>query len=49
MVVLQVDKSPVATADAFRQAVEQADREKGAVLQILRPNGDVDFVILKVQ
>jgi serine protease Do len=49
MVVLQVDKTPVATANAFRQAVEQSSREKGAVLHVLRPNGDVDFVILKVQ
>ena len=31
------------------RAVEQADREKGAVLHVLRPNGDVDFVILQVQ
>ena len=49
MLVLQVDKSPVATAETFRRAVEQADREKGVVLHILRPNGDVDFIILKVQ
>jgi serine protease Do len=49
MVVLQVDKTPVATANAFRQAVERTSREKGAVLHILRPNGDVDFVIMKVQ
>ena len=49
LVVLQVDKVPVATADAFRKAVGQANRERGAVLHVLRPNGDVDFVILKVK
>jgi serine protease Do len=49
LVVLQVDRTPVASADAFRKAVEQADREKGAVLHVLRPTGDVDFVILKGQ
>jgi serine protease Do len=49
MVVVQVDKAPVATAEAFRKAVGQANRDRGAVLHVLRPNGDVDFVILKVQ
>ena len=49
LVVLQVDRTPVASADAFRRAVEQSSREKGAVLHVLRPNGDVDFVILKTQ
>ena len=49
MVVVQVNKTPVATAAAFRQAVEQSNRDRGAVLHVLRPNGDVDFVILKTQ
>lgn len=49
MIVLQVNRTPVATADAFRQAVEQTNRERGAVLHVLRPNGDVDFVILRTQ
>ena len=49
MLILQVDKTPVATAAAFRQAVEQASREKGAVLHVLRQNGDVDYVILRGQ
>ncbi len=49
MVVLQVDRTPVASASEFRKAVEQANREKGAVLHVLRPSGDVDFVILKGQ
>ena len=49
MLIIQVDRSPVASAEDFRKAVEQATREKGAVLHVLRPNGDVDFVILKGQ
>jgi len=49
MLILQVDKTPVASADAFRRAVEQANREKGAVLHVLRPGGDIDFVILRGQ
>jgi serine protease Do len=48
-IVLQVDKTPVATADSFRRAVEAASKEKGAVLHVLRPNGTVDFVILRGQ
>jgi serine protease Do len=48
-VVLQVDRTPVATGADFRRAVEAAGREKGAVLHVLRPSGDVDFVILRGQ
>ncbi|MBA4067701.1 MAG: hypothetical protein C0501_29150 [Isosphaera sp.] len=48
-VVLQVDRTPVATAAEFRRAVEAAGREKGAVLHVLRASGDVDFVILRGQ
>ncbi len=48
-IVLQVDKFPVSTPEEFRQAVERAGREKGAVLHVLRPNGDIDFVILRGQ
>lgn len=47
MVIVQVDRTPVVTADEFRRAVERADREKGAVLHVLRPTGDVDFIILR--
>jgi serine protease Do len=49
MIVIQVDKTPVTSADDFRAAVERASREKGAVLHVLRQNGDVDFVILRGQ
>lgn len=49
MVIVQVDRTPVATQDEFRAAVGRAPREKGAVLHVLRPNGDVDFLILRGQ
>jgi serine protease Do len=49
MIVLQVDRTPVATAAEFRAAIERASREKGAVLHVLRANGDIDFVILRGQ
>ncbi|MBA4191041.1 MAG: hypothetical protein C0467_23900 [Planctomycetaceae bacterium] len=49
MVIVQVDRTPIATADDFRNAVSRAGREKGAVLHVLRPNGEVDFLILKGQ
>jgi hypothetical protein len=37
----------VTNAEEFRTAVSRASREKGAVLHVLRSNGDVDFVILR--
>jgi serine protease Do len=46
-VILQVDRKPVTNAEEFRTAVSRASREKGAVLHVLRPNGDIDFVILR--
>jgi serine protease Do len=48
-VVLQVDRTPVTSAAAFRKAVEQSSRDRGAVLHVLRLSGEVDFVILKLQ
>ena len=49
MLILQVDKTPVGSAEAFRRAVELASREKGAVLHVLRPSGEIDYVILRGQ
>lgn len=46
-VIVQVDQYPVATADEFRRAVERAGREKGAVLRVLRPDGEIAFVVLR--
>jgi serine protease Do len=48
-VVVQVDKTAVASAAVFRQALAQASREKGAVLRVLRPSGEVEFAVLRFQ
>jgi serine protease Do len=48
-VILQVNKVLVASAEEFRRAVEQSGAEKGAVLHVLKQNGDVDFVILRAR
>jgi len=48
-VVVKVDKTAVASAEEFRKAVAAADREKGALLQVLRTTGEVDFVVLRLQ
>ncbi|MDB5306001.1 MAG: hypothetical protein JWO38_203 [Gemmataceae bacterium] len=46
--VIQVDKLPVASAAAFQDAVGKADPQKGALVHILRPNGEVEFAVLKL-
>lgn len=48
-VVVKVDRTAVTSAETFRQAVAAGDREKGALLQVLRPSGEVDFVVLRLQ
>jgi serine protease Do len=48
-VVVQVDRTEVTSAATFRQALAQASREKGAVLRVLRPTGDVEFAVLRLQ
>ena len=49
MIVLKVDKTVVTSALTFEQALRLADDEKGAVLHVLKPNGDVDFVLLRLK
>jgi serine protease Do len=49
MVVLKVDKTTVISALMFEQALKQADTERGALLQVMKANGDVDFVILRLK
>lgn len=48
-VITKVDKTAVSTADEFFAAVKAADPERGALLQLLRSNGEVDFAVLKVK
>ncbi len=49
LIVLKVDKTVVTSAATFDQALQQADTEKGALLHVLRANGDVDFIVLRVK
>jgi serine protease Do len=49
LVVLKVDKTPVTSALSFEQALRAADTEKGAMLNVLKPNGDVDFMLLRLK
>lgn len=49
LVITKVDKAHVSTADEFFTALKAADAERGALLQILRPTGEVDFTVLKVK
>ena len=48
-VVLKVDKTQVTSAAAFEIALQKADVEKGALLHVLKANGDVDFVVLRLK
>ncbi|MCI0705678.1 MAG: trypsin-like peptidase domain-containing protein [Planctomycetia bacterium] len=48
-IVLKVDKTPVTSAFTFNQALQQASPETGALLHVLKPTGDVDFVVLKLK
>jgi serine protease Do len=47
MVITKVDQHAVATAGAARRALESADLNKGALLQVLSPRGGTNFVLLK--
>jgi serine protease Do len=48
-VVVKVDRTPVATAAEFADAVAAANPDRGALLHVLRPTGEVDFVVLEVK
>ena len=48
-VIVRVDKTPIETAAAFEAAVGRADRQRGALLHVLRASGEVEFAVLKVQ
>ena len=49
LVVLKVDKVAVTSALMFEQALQKASVETGAVLHVLKANGDVDFVVLRLK
>lgn len=48
-VIVKVDKAAIANAAAFQQAIGAADKDKGALLNILRPSGEIDFAVLRLQ
>jgi serine protease Do len=48
-VVVKVDRTPVASATEFADAVAAASADRGALLHVLRPTGEVDFVLLPVK
>jgi serine protease Do len=47
MVITKVDQHPVTTAAAARRALDTADMQKGALLQVQSPRGGTNFVLLK--
>ncbi|QEL15245.1 Do family serine endopeptidase [Limnoglobus roseus] len=49
LLIVKVDKAAVTSAKDFEQAMASASKEKGALLQVTRPNGESDFVVLKVK
>jgi serine protease Do len=49
MVISKVDKHAVTTAAAARQALEKANLEQGALLQVQSPRGGTNFVLLKAE
>ena len=46
-VIIKVDRTKVATAEEWFAAMKQVDPRQGALLHLLRPTGEVDFVVLK--
>ena len=49
LLITKVDKTPVASAKELQEAVAKAPAEKGALLQVTRPTGESDFVVLKTK
>ncbi len=47
MLVMEVDRKPVASAKAFRDAVAAASLEKGVLLKVRSPQGGVSYLVLK--
>ena len=48
-VIVKVDKTETPTVKAMADALALASREKGAVLSILRPNGEVTYSVLRLK
>lgn len=48
-VIVKIDKTPVTTAKEFADALAAANRDRGALVHLLRPSGEVEFAVLKVR
>jgi serine protease Do len=49
LLIVKVDKTPISGVKDFQDAMAAASKEKGALLMVTRPNGESDFVVLKVK
>lgn len=49
MLIVRVDKTPIVTAEGLIDVLGKANAERGVLLQLLRPSGESEFVVLKVQ
>jgi serine protease Do len=47
MVITRVDKQPVKSADAFKEAMAKVAKEKSILLQVQSPKGGTDYVVIK--
>jgi S1-C subfamily serine protease len=47
LLITGVDRRPVKSATAFRDAAEKGSLEKGLLLQVRSPKGGTSFVLLK--
>jgi serine protease Do len=49
LLITKVDQTPVTSAKEFETAMAAASKEKGALLLVMRPTGESDFVVLKMK
>jgi serine protease Do len=47
--IVKVDKQPVATAEAARDAINKAPLEKGILFQVQTPQGGTSYMVLKAE
>ena len=47
--IVKVDRTAVTTAQGCVDAIAAANPERGALVQMLRPSGEVDFAVLRVK
>jgi serine protease Do len=47
--IVKVDRTAVTSAQSFLDAIAAASPDRGALVQMLRPSGEVDFAVLRVK